>query len=286
MAGPQSRLAVDLSSSVLRVVDGVFGGPMRAGSGGTPAGALVGGKIIRVDGVATALNELLSRTQIRETRALVAVSDAVASFRVIRFPSSATDVHIESVLAKEFPADPERMATRWMDVHRNGEERVVYAVVWDRALVKAAADVARAAGLEPHVVELKSACVARAVAERSCIVVDVSANPIELFLIDDHLPQVWHSFELGISPGEDVGPRLVEPLRQVLRFYGRRRDSEFKSGSPIMIAGDHTVSSESITNISTLLGHPVQLVTAPRRVPQEFNDGTYLTCLGMLMRRG
>jgi hypothetical protein len=246
---------------------------------------LVDGRIMDVGGVSNALRALLARAEIRGTRALIAVSDALASFRVLKFPADATDQAIDSATTKELPADPDRMASWWTDVHQDGHGRVVFAAVWDRNLVKRAADVARGAGLEPTVVELKSLCIARAVTEASCVVVDISASPVEIFVIDNHVPQVWHSFELTVPAGEDIGPALVVPLRQVLRFYGRRRDVDFRATSPILIAGDQTVSSQTFSRLEEVLGHPVASLVAPPRVPEDVRHGTYLTCLGMLMRR-
>ena len=51
---------------------------MRCGSGGTPAGSLVDGKVIDVSAVGSALRQLLARTEIHETKALIAASDGVA----------------------------------------------------------------------------------------------------------------------------------------------------------------------------------------------------------------
>ncbi|HYM67278.1 MAG TPA: hypothetical protein VEW68_08315, partial [Patescibacteria group bacterium] len=82
MPAHESRLAIDLSGSTIRLVNGAMGGSMRCGSGGTPPGSIVNGKIVDAQGVAGALRQLVARTEIQENRALVAVSDALATFRV------------------------------------------------------------------------------------------------------------------------------------------------------------------------------------------------------------
>jgi hypothetical protein len=282
----QLRLAVDLSASLIRVVDGALGGPLRCGSGGTPPGALVAGRIEDVGGVAGALRQLLARAEIRETRAMIAVSDSLASFRILKFAGSATDQNVDSAASKELPSDPERMTSRWIDVQGSDDSRVVLAAVWDRGLVKRAVDAARGAGLEPTVVELKSMCVARAVQEPSCVVVDISGDPVEIFVIDDYVPQLWHSFNMTVPVGDDIGPALGSPLRQVLRYVVSRRGANFRPDAPIYLCGDQTVSGQAVAYLSQALGRPVQPMAAPPRVPETVRYGTYLTCLGMLMRRG
>jgi hypothetical protein len=259
---------------------------MRCGSGGTPPGTLVGGKIMDVGGVASALHQLLARAGIDKTHALIAIGDSIATFRVLNAPTSATDQDIDAIATREFPIDPDRMSSRWTEVSRNAELRVVHVAVWDRTYVKRATEVAKAAGLEAVAVELKSTCIARAVSEPSCVVVDLSSDPIEIFLIDGHVPQLWHSIQLTVPVDEDGGAALVGPLRQVVRFYERRHAFGFGSGSPILIVGEQLLPSQVMANLSTRLGHPVKQMNIPARVHPDVRHDAYLACLGLIMRRG
>ena len=259
---------------------------MRCGSGGTPAGSLVDGKVLDVSAVGSALRQLLARTEINDTHALIAASDAVATFRVLKLAPAASDQDVDAVVARELPFDPERMATRWIDVSSGPNQRVVYAVSWDRSLIKNITDTARFAGLDPVAVDLKSACVARAVATPACVLLDIASSPAEIVLIDGHVPQVWHSFQLNGAVGDDIGPFLAGPLRTVLRFYERRRDTEFDPAAPILIAGEQVLSSRATAALNQQLEHPVAQLPIPARVPPDLRYTTYLTCLGLLMRRG
>jgi hypothetical protein len=262
-----------------------MGGPMRCGSGGTPAGSLVDGKIVDVGGVGSALRQLLARTEIDNTQALIAASDSLATFRVLKLPVSASDQEVDASVAHELHLDPQRMATQWIDVGSGEGSRVVYAVTWDRSMVKNLIDAAKHAGLDPVAVDLKSACVARAVSNAACVVVDVDSSPAEIILIDGHVPQVWHSFKVDVGAGEDFGPALTGPLRTVLRFYKRRRDTEFEPKAPILIAGEQVLSLRATRSLQKELEHPVETLPLPARVPEEVRYANYLTCLGLLMRR-
>jgi len=267
------------------VVSGALGGAMRCGSGGAPIGSLVDGKVLDATGVGSALRQLLARTGIEETHALIAASDSVASFKVLKLPPGSADQDVDAAVARELSLDPERMSTRWVDVSSGAHQRLVYAVAWDRSLIKSVADAARLAGLETIAVDLKSACMARAVAEAACVVLDMDSTPAEIVLIDGHVPQVWHSFQLDVAAGDDVGPALAGPLRTVLRFYERRRDTEFDPTAPILIAGEQVLSARATTTLNRELAHPVMALPFPARVPPEVRHTNYLTCLGLLMRR-
>lgn len=231
------------------------------------------------------LKQLLARNEILETKAFIAVSDAVAAFRVLKLPPATTNTEVDSVVARELNLDPGRMATKWVEVRRTPEIREIYATTWDRELVKKAVDAVRLAGLDPVVVELKSACVARVVAEPSCVVLDTSSVPMEVFLIAGGIPQVWHCFPADASQGNDLAPALAGPLRSVMRFNRRRRHTEFGPSSPVFIAGEHMLPTQVVASLSQTLEHPVLELPMPARIPPDLRYATYLTCLGLIMRR-
>ena len=81
-----SRLALDLSGGTLRVLDGVPGGPMRCGEAAPPPGAFERGRVLDPAALGQAIRQLLARTEISATRALIAASDVIASFRMLTFP--------------------------------------------------------------------------------------------------------------------------------------------------------------------------------------------------------
>jgi hypothetical protein len=259
---------------------------MRCGASGLPIGAADAGKVKDPAAVAMALKQLLARTEISDTRALVATSDAVATFRVLHFPANATDKEITAGVSGALPLNPETIARRWVDLATDRQQRTVYAVAWDRALVKNAIESVKLAGLEAVAVELKSACIARAVNEATCIVLDLSSDPGEIVLIDGHVPQVWHSFELKSPMGQDMAPALAAPVRSVLRFYKRQAGGEFGPNAPVLLAGEQVLPVQVLTSLAEMVQQPVMPLPPPPRVAPQVRHSTYLTCLGLIMRRG
>lgn len=285
MPAPNIRLAVDLSGSVLRVVEGAIGGPMRCGSGGFQVGALVAGNVQDAQAVGQALKQLIARTEITETRALVAVSDAVATVRLLNLPLDATDPDVTAMVAKELPLDPEKLATRWVDLPGRDGQRTVYAAAWDRTLLKGLVDSVKAAGLEPVAAELKSVCVARTTPEDSSIVVDLTAEPAEIILIDRWVPQLWYRLQSGPQATDDAAGALAVPIRSVLRFYRRHHGHDLAAVSPVFISAEQELSGPTLDRLAMLLEHPVRTLPAIPRVPPDVRYATYLTCLGLMMRR-
>jgi hypothetical protein len=216
---------------------------------------------------------------------MVVAADAIGSFRVLRVPISATSKEVDVAIARELAFDPARMATRWLELGPSLDGRLVYAVSWDRALLKNIVDAVRQAGVEPTVVELKSASVARTVPTEACIVVDLSSKPADLILVDRHVARVWHSVSVPDPLETEASDALAHALRSMLRFYRRRPDAEFGEMAPIFVSSEQSLPADALSTLSRLVGQPVHALPAPPRVPPEVRHSTYLACLGLLMRR-
>jgi hypothetical protein len=121
--------------------------------------------------------------------------------------------------------------------------------------------------------------------ELSCVVLDISSDPMEIFLIAGGIPQVWHSFHADATLGDDLVHALAGPVRSVLTFYKRRRDSEFGSASPVLIAGEQMLPNQVVARLSETIEQPVRELPVPARIQPGLRYSAYMTCLGLMMRR-
>lgn len=258
---------------------------MRCGSGRVPDGAWVAGRVVDAGQVGYGIKQLLARTEITGQRAMVAVNDAMATFRVLHLEPTVTDAQVSAAVARELTLDPAKFNSRWTQVGRTRTHRVIYAAAWDRAALKSAADAVRFAGVDPDVIELKSAAVARAVIEPSCVIVDLVSRPADLILIDGSVPHTWHGFDLKVSSADELTAAVAGPVRSVIRFHRRKSGVTFGSESPVLISAEQTLPSQALLDLSAVLEQPVRLLPAPPRVPANVRHSIYLACIGLVMRR-
>lgn len=259
---------------------------MRGSEAPAPTGAVRGGAVEDSGAVAKVLRQLVARAEVKETRAMIAASDSLASFRVLTFAGDATEPSIESYVQAQLPADGSRMGRQRLEVTTNGDERTVYAVAFDRQKVQGLAATVRLAGLEPTVIELKSLCLARTVTEPACLVLDLAADPAEILLIDGSLPRVWHSFRVDLESTGEVIEKLASALRSVLSFYKRLPGgSDFSPDAPVFITPDRSLPTSGTGALEQLVGQPILALPSPPRVSPEIRYASFLACIGLIMRR-
>ena len=256
---------------------------MRCAEGAAPSAALERGRVLDPIALGQALRQLIARAEITSTRALIAASDAIASFRVLTFPKQATEAEIDTAIRSELNLGSDQMSIRHFEVLAGRDERTVFAVVWNRGQIQAITAAARQAGLEPAAVELKSLCVARALTEDSCIFLDMSVDPCEAVLIDERVPRICHEFK--IASGADLALAVANGLKPVLGFHRRSGSAGFGPDSPILVRADQALPSLMAGRVEELTGHPFRPVPQPPRIDPDVRYGPFLTCLGLVMRR-
>jgi hypothetical protein len=280
------RLAIDLSGPMIRILVGTPGGPMRCAEAPAPVGALRGGAVEDSGAVAKVLRQLVARAEVRETRAMIAANDSLASFRVLSIAKDLSEPKIESLVEAQLPADGGRMGRKRIEVATNGDERTIYALAFDRPKVQSLAATVRLAGLEPTAIELKSLCVARSVNEPACLVLDLGSDPAEILLIDGNLPRIWHSFKVDLESPDNVIEKSVSALRSVLSFFKRQQGGgDFSADAPIFINPEQSLSSSAVAALENQIGHSVLALPAPHRVDPEIRHASFLACIGLIMRR-
>lgn len=278
-----SRLAVDMSSGILHVLEGDFGEPMRSGEAAAPPGSMDGGKVLDPAAVGQSLRSLIARSEITTSRALVAVSDSLASFRVLTFPKSASDNDIDASVASQLSLGPDRLSARHVEVPLSHDERTVFAAVWDRAHVESVAAATRHAGLEPVAVDLKSLCLARALSVDSCVLVDTTEQPSEVVLIDRRIPRVRHTFK--VDPDGDLAMQIAGAVRAVVGFQARSGPNGFSADAPIIVRSGEPLATLVSRRIHDLAARSVSPVLRPARVDETLRVEPFLACIGLLMRR-
>jgi hypothetical protein len=256
---------------------------MRCAESQMPPGAIEKGRVVKPELLGEAIHQLAARAEVAGTRAHVAMSDMIASFRVMRFPPGVDNTDVEAAITTQLPPRSDRMAVRRAEIRSSDGGLSVYAVAWNRRAVSEVADAVRHAGLEPVVVELKSLCVARAVPLETCIVLDLSTEPCEALVVDNHVPIIWHMIERGANP--DSVEFLATGLRPLLTFYKQATGQAFDPQAPILIRSEQQVSAPFMERLTAAAGHTVRPIPVPPRVPDTVSHERFLTCIGLVMRR-
>jgi hypothetical protein len=281
-----SRLAIDLSDTTIRALEGALFGPMVYAEAPLPDGALVAGRIEDPAAVGATLAELLGPLNLKETRALIASSNRLSVFRMFSFPDRSGQRQIEAMMRKELPLPPERLMVHWTDVTRGKDGQRLFAVASDRTMVTAVTDAVKASGVQPLALEPKGLCLARAVGISDCVIVDLKGAEAEAIVLEDWLPRLSHSFTVDRAAPAALVPSLAAGLKSATAYYRRQNQgADLSDERPVVIVGDVALEQAALDALSAIGGSPVENAPRPSCIDEAVPMPGFLACMGLLMRR-
>lgn len=175
-----------------------------------------------------------------------------------------------------FPLDRARWA--WDVVEQTPEQLTVYLVATWVDVVDRFAEVARAAALEPQVLEPRAVALARALGQDHALLLDAGPRRVHATLLVGGQPAFVDTVIAGPADRRDALDRLLQ------RAY-RQQSAEASAGArlaPVLLAGDLELSELKVPVEGRMVGQVLNGQLPAR--PHGFPAGSYLANLGLSMR--
>lgn len=231
--------------------------------------------------LAAAVADALRLAGIEARMARIALPDEATVSRQIQLPAMprrdlTRAMHFAAERHIPFPLARARWA--WDVVEQTPEQLSVYLVATWVDVVDRFAEVARAAALEPQVLEPRAVAVARALGQDHAVLLDAGPRRVHVTLLVGGQP----AFVDTIIAGPADRPEALDRLLQ--RAY-RQQSAEASAGgrlAPVLLAGDLELSELKIPVDGRMVGQVLngQLPATPRGFPA----GSYLANLGLSLR--
>jgi hypothetical protein len=186
------------------------------------------------------------------------------------------------VAEKHVPFPLERARWAWDVIDRSRDSTTVYLVAVWRDVVDRYAEVARAAQLEPEVLEPRAVAVARALDQEQALVLDAGARRLHATLLVTGQPSYVDEVVVG-TVVHDVREALDRLLQRAYRHQSTAAGSPGRL-APVLLAGDLEYAELSLP----VAGRPVSEVLNGHlpQAPKGFRPGGYLANLGLSLRSG
>ena len=277
----QPIVCLDFGRDRLSALEVANGAVARWISRPLPQDSLTNGDPILPEYLGDAVRQALAGPGIVSRRARIALPDEATVSRQVTLPPMARrDVPRAMHFAAErhipFPLDRARWA--WDVVEQTPEQLTVYLVATWVDVVDRFAEVARAAALEPQVLEPRAVALARALGQDHALLLDAGPRRVHATLLVGGQPAFVDTVIAGPTERREALDRLLQ------RAY-RQQSAEASAGArlaPVLLAGDLELSELKMPVEGRMVGQVLngQLPATPHGFPA----GSYLANLGLSMR--
>jgi Tfp pilus assembly PilM family ATPase len=276
-------VCVDFGRDRLTILEVADGTVTRWLSRPLPEDALRNGDPILPGYVGDAIRQSMNRAGMQARRVRMALPDEATVSRQVTVPAMPRADLVRAMhfaAEKHIPFSIDRARWAWDVIHRDKQTVTVYLVATWRDLVDRFAEVARAAELEPEVLEPRAVAVARALDQDQALVLDAGDSRLHVTLVVAGQPVLVDEVQVGT-----VVPDEREALDRLLQRAYRHQSAVAGAGgrlAPVLLAGELEFAGVELP----VRGTPVSEVLNGQlpAAPQGFQPGGYLANLGLSMR--
>ncbi len=282
-AGSRPVICLDFGRDRLSVVEVVDGAVGRWSARPLAEGSLQNGDPVHPGAMGEAVRQLVSRAGMQASRARMALPDEATVSRLLVLPvMPRRDLERAMHFAAErhLPFPIARARWSWDVVERTPQRLMLYLVATWRDLAEHYADIARAAGLVPEVLEPRALAVARAVDQERALLLDGGERRVHATLLVGGQPV----FVDDVMTGSGVIDRREALDRLLQHAYRYQSTAAGAPGrlAPVLLAGDLETDDLDLP----VAGRPISEVLNGQlpAAPVGFPAGEYLANLGLSMR--
>ncbi len=246
------------------------------------------GLILDPRGVGTGIDGLFASRGVPKQRVMTCLTGLRAIPREItlpRIPTGQIEGAVRREARREMPLPLDDLYLSWQVLDQQGGQTRVYVLGVPRDLLDAQVEAIRAAGIKPHVMDLKPLALIRAVNEKEAIIADLEQHSLDVIIVVDDVPAIMRTIALGVESNEDKVRRLVEELRRTVKFHDdSHRERPLDPNTPIYLTGGLMTDTSVVEAIKVMSTRPVMIPTPPLTCPPDMPVPTFMVNIGLALK--
>jgi len=253
-------------------------------------GLVSDGVILDEAKVAEKVKKLLKLQKIGERTVTVGMSGFNSVYRLLALPELTPDLLPEAVMqeaGRVVPVPMDQVYTSYQQILSNTGGTKVFLAAYPRHSVDTLLATMQASGLRVSAIDLAPLALCRTVNAPKSILVNASANTLDIAIMLERVPQLIRSMSL---PGDmatlmERVPLIVEEINRTVTFYNSSHtDNPLSAEVPIMVTGDLAHNPDTWQAIGGSEGYQVSAITSPMQPLEGFDASQFIVNIGLALR--
>ncbi len=242
--------------------------------------------------LSAAVKQLMDSSGIRAKDVIVSVSGLYSVSRVVAVsnPPGGGITTQEAVLeaARDImPLPMDELYLSWQTITAGGGVQQVLIVGVPRDVIDAEMQALRAAGINPHTLDLKALALARAANKEQALILNVEPSSFDIVIVVNGIPEVmrtiaWQQDGLTV---EDRVEHLVMNLELTVGFYNSHHlDTPLDPATPFLITGQVSGDLDLMEKLQARVGYPIESLSPRLECPKHMPVSQYAVNIGLALK--
>ena len=246
----------------------------------------------------TMVKQLMASNDIKARKVVASISGLYSVSRVLpesNLPPAPTTQEAVLEMAKEImPLSGDRTYLSWQTMAAGEGERLVLTVGVPRHLLDNEVRALKAVGINPHIVELKTMALTRAVNKAQALILNIEPSSFDIIIVVNGVPEIMRTIARqpdsltteDAKDAVDAVEHLAAALETTVDFYNSHHlETPVEPTIPLFITGQMSTDITLVEKLQARLDHPVEPLAPPVEYPAYLPISQYAVNIGLALRK-
>ena len=290
VAGP-TIVTLDIGVDSIRLLE-MAGGRVRRWASGTLEEGLVEGSMFAHQRVlGQRVRQLMDSSGIKAKKVIASINGLYSISRLVTVPGDATGrptrQAIEDLADEVMPVARQRIHLSWQPLDSAAGDPRVLMVGVPTEVIDGQVRSLRAAGINPHVLELRAMALARLVDRETAITLNLEASALDVIVTIEGVPEAMRTvaWRTGTATAEDRAEQAAQAVEMTLGYFETYRpEVVIDEATPVLIAGQLADDPAVAQALAEGLAYPVEPLPAPVDCPPFLSFAEYAVNVGLALK--
>lgn len=284
-------VTLEIDTTAIRLIETGGGRVVKWASLSLDSTLFEDGVISDPQALSVALRQLMDSSGIKAKNIIASVSGLYSVSRIVAVPTPPGETTTpESVLeaAEEImPLSLDGLYLSWQTISGSESVQQVLVVGVPRDVIDAEMRALKAAGINPHSLDLKALALVRAVNKEQALILNIEPSSFDIVIVVNGIPEVIRT--LAWQPDSLTEEEMVEHLAMNLEltvgFYNSHHpDTPLDPATPFLITGQMSADPNLVEKLPARMGYPVESLAPPLECPKHMPVSQYAVNIGLALK--
>lgn len=288
-------VTVDIDSTAIKLLE-IKGGAVRKWAAASFESGNGEGEVVPDEKTLGAMvRQLMASNGIKASKVVASISGLYSVSRVLpesNLPPAPTTQEAVLEMVKEImPLSGERTYLSWQTMAADGGEPLILTVGVPRHVMDNEVRALKAAGINPHIVELKAMALTRAVNKAQALILNIEPSSFDIIIVVNGVPEImrtiaWQQNSPTTEGAVDVVEHLAATLETTVDFYNSHHlETPVEPTIPLFITGQMSTDITLVEKLQARLDYPVEPLAPPVEYPAYLPISQYAANIGLALRK-
>ena len=284
-------ITLDIDSTAIRLLEARGDKVTKWASVPIEPGEVEGEIVSTPKALGTQVRQLMASSDMKGKKVTASFSGLYSVSRIVAssdLPGGLVTSEAVMEVAREImPVDTDKLYLSWQTSTTGEGVREIFVVGVPQDVIDAEVRALRGAGINPHILDLKTMALARIVNREQALILNIEPSSFDIVVVANGIPEIMRTiaWEQDKLTTDEKAEHLATTLELTVDFYNSRHPgTTIDSDTPIFITGQMSGDRALVEKLQAGLRYSFEPLAPPIEYPEDLPVSQYAVNIGLALK--